>query len=482
MPPVAWSTIGKILQQTVSLLLFFILAPILGPEPYGQFAIVAVFMGFCELVLGQAGMEALLSMDPPEPQHQRTVNLSGLLAACVVGAVSFPLAPVIARVFGDDELAPLFKAMAVLPAIAVLTSVPFADLKSHLRFRPLALRTALGLVIGGVCGLVLALKGAGVWALAAQIIVQRGSEAVILWASANTRFSLGWSKRHFIDLRHFAANVFFSRGISFLGASIPRLILGFFLGPFELGLFVFAARVPDALTMVAILPAAEVSRVTLRQYVPGQKEMQEAFGRLIEDIALVALPMCCGGAAVMPLLIAIALDSRWQPAAFAAQMMILSVIPMLMFYVSTAVLLALKFPRDEAKLSLYQAVSGTVAVLLAAPFNVNVACFFLLFRHAFLMPILVRILAQRCGIEPRSIVAAISPALFVSLVMGGIVMLIAPAIEHRLGQLAAFPALISIGILVYAVLISIAAPQTVRRFIGNIRKLILRQSAASPAS
>ena len=42
--PVAWLTADRVTQQVLWLILFAILAPILGPRPYGLFSIVMVFV------------------------------------------------------------------------------------------------------------------------------------------------------------------------------------------------------------------------------------------------------------------------------------------------------------------------------------------------------------------------------------------------------------------------------------------------------
>jgi hypothetical protein len=52
--------IEKFMQQAMWLLLFLILASILGPRPYGQFTIVMGFIGFCEFVVVEATVEALI--------------------------------------------------------------------------------------------------------------------------------------------------------------------------------------------------------------------------------------------------------------------------------------------------------------------------------------------------------------------------------------------------------------------------------------
>jgi O-antigen/teichoic acid export membrane protein len=480
MQPVAWSTIEKFFQQAIWLLLFFILAPILGPRPYGQFSIVMVFIGFCELVLAVPAIEAQLSMEKLEPNHTRTANLAGLALGILAGSVIFLLAPYIGWAFGDAELNSVFRIMSVLPLTAVLTATPIAFLKSHLKFKQLALRTILSLAIGGVAGVVLAFYGAGVWALVIQVFIQRVTEVAILWRTARTQFDLGWSHRHFLDMRHYAANSFYSRGMGFASGAGPRLILGFFLGDSELGLFVFASRLLDTLIFTTLIPSTEVARVVLRQYEKGQKELVEAFDSFLEDTALVAFPISCGAAAVMPLIFTILLDSRWQPAVFAAQLLILSVLPMLVFCLGSGVLLAMRRPQDEAKLSLALALSGSFCVLLAAPFGLNAACFITLVRQLLLVPLPLQLVSLRCGIPARSVTAAVGPPLVASLVTGCVVTLSAPFVEQQFGNIASLSILVGIGIFIYAILAGIVARESAGRLIAVARRLVLREGAVPP--
>jgi O-antigen/teichoic acid export membrane protein len=480
MQPVAWSAVEKFVQQAIWLLLFFILAPILGPRPYGQFAIVMAFIGFCELVLTGPVVHALLSMEPLERDHLRTASLAGLALALLAGGAVFLSAPYIAQAFGDTEIEPIFKTLSAVPAIMALTAAPVAVLKAHLLFRLLALRTILGLAIGGIAGVGLALSGAGVWSLVGQFLVQRIAEAIILWSTAHTRFELGWSKRHFAELRHYMVNVFFIQAMAFASGHIPRLILGFFLGPVDLGLFVFAWRILDALVWTTLHPPTEVARITLRQFQNRTKELEAAFGRILEDTALVAFPVCCGAAAVIPLIFTILLDSRWQPAVFASQLMILSAIPLVVFFIGASVLLAMKRPQDEAKMTLAHAVAGSLFVLLAAPFGLNAACFVTLLRQLLLIPMLLYFLSAQCGISPRAVAAAVSPALVASLLVGYSVTLAAPIVEHQFGPIASLVILVCMGIAIYVPLAGIVAPRGATRLVSSARRLMLRERTAPP--
>jgi len=470
MSPSLWVTVEKFSQQAVWLVLFAILAPILGPRPYGLFAIVMVFIGFCEYVTVEAAAEALMGMDPLEPQHLRTATTCNLIVSILAGAVVFLLAPLFGRIFGDPELGSLFRVLSILPGISALTSAPTAALKRQMDFRPLAIRSTLGLAIGGAGGVALALAGVGVWALVAQILLQRTAEVVILWIAAgrSAGAGFGWSRPHYEDLRVYAAHVMVSRSMTFLGGQVPRLIIGYFLGPVDLGLFSLATRFPDALAQVLIAPRASVARIGLRRYRQGEEALNSAFYRLLRDIAFIAFPVSIGAAAIISLLISLWLDARWQAGIVAAALMFLTIPPQVVFYASSAVLLALNHPREEAKISVVQNLSNALLVLAAIPFGLNAVCAVTVFRLFLLMPYAAIRVSRVCAIPAPAMAVAIGPLFALTLAMGAIVAALSPILVAAIGPHLALAGLIAVGFGLYMALVGIFAPKDARHFLSHL--------------
>ena len=243
--PTIWLTVEKLTQQAIWLLLFVVLARILGPQPYGIFTIAMAFIGFCEVVIVGATVEALVTVPDANDGHLQTADLLTVIAAAVSAIAAFAAAPLLAKIFDSADLEPVFRTLAVLPVISALTATPIAILTRAMRFRALAVRSIFGLLAGGIVGLFLAWYGAGVWALVAQILVQRCVELALLWASAHSRCSFAWSTPHFVDMRGYAMSVGVSKSMAWFGSQIPRIILGWYLGPTDLGLFALAARIVD---------------------------------------------------------------------------------------------------------------------------------------------------------------------------------------------------------------------------------------------
>ena len=394
----SWVSVEKITQQVLWLVLFSILAPILGPGPYGEFAIVMVFIGFCELVLGDGMVEVLVTLVAFEQPHVATTNLVAGLAALGLGVVLCCLAPLIGAVFHNDAIRPLMTALALLPLLSFLSAAPIAMLQREMRFQRLALRSIASLALGGAAGTGAAIAGAGVWALAVQVIVQRGAEVVIAWASVPLRFQFVWSRRHFGEIRSIAVNIFTARVMFYASGQIPRLVLGYVLGPVPLGLFTLAGRFLDIVMITMVFPRVLVGRIELRTLPSGSAEFNRVFAGMVRDVALVGAPLLLGAAAVMPQLYRIWLDPRWLPGVAPAQLLLLTGPPLALVYCFDAALLGARLPAVFRRFSTLQALTTAATVLVASPFGLNAACLALLVRSWAVLPVYLVWVRRGCGL------------------------------------------------------------------------------------
>jgi O-antigen/teichoic acid export membrane protein len=396
---VSWVTIEKVAQQVLWLVLFSILAPVLGPGPYGVFSIVMVFIGFCELVLGDGMVEVLVTLLELEQPHVATTNLLAGLVAAGLGVLLCVIAPAAGAMFQVDDIRRVMYALAPLPLLSFLSAAPMAKLRRDMQFRRLALRSIISLALGGAAGIGLALAGGGIWALALQVVVQRVSEAGIAWASVPLRFQFGWSQPHFAEIRPIAINVFSARVMMYASAQAPRLVLGYVLGPVQVGLFALASRFLDMVMSTMVFPRIAVGRIELRTLPRGGREFAELFTAMVRDVSLVSAPLLLGAAAVMPELYRIWLDPRWLPGVASAQLLLLSGPPLALVYCFDAAFLAARLPAVFSRTSTIQAVTTVATVLVVSPFGLNAACFALLLRSWAMLPVYVALLRRTCRID-----------------------------------------------------------------------------------
>ena len=421
--PVAWLTSERVTQQALSLILFAVLAPILGPRPYGVFALVMVFVGFCEAILLDGAVEALVTVDDLHHLHTTVANLTNGLVALVFGLAMFALAPAIAAALHDAEIRNVMWALAPMPVLSTLSAAPIAVLRRSLKFRQLAIRSILGLTIGGVFGIALAVAGAGVWALVLQVLAQRIAELVIGWIAVPVRFGLTWSAPHFRELRPVALNVFGARIMAMVNGQLPRLVLGFTLGPTDVGLFALGSRFHDIIVNTMAVPRTSVGRIELRAAKIGSAEFQRDFVKMVQNASILSFPFFLGTAALAPSLFHLWLKQQWQAGIVPAQFIVLGGVPMVLFYSFDAALLAGNLSSVVRRIANLQGVTIAATVLCAAPFGLTAACLALAVRPWLTLPVVFMIFRRATNIPGRSALLPAVRPLIGAVIMAGLLSL-----------------------------------------------------------
>ena len=189
-------------------------------------------------------------------------------------------------------------------------------------------------------GIVLAVEGAGVWALVLQVLAQRIAELVIGWIAVPVRFGVTWSGPHFHELRPVALNVFAARMMAMVTGQLPRLVLGYTLGPTDVGLFALGSRFHDIIVNTMAIPRTAVGRIELRAEKIGSAAFERDFEKMVRNASILSFPFFLGTAALAPSLYHLWLKQQWQAGIVPAQLIVLSGVPMVLFYCFDAALLA----------------------------------------------------------------------------------------------------------------------------------------------
>jgi O-antigen/teichoic acid export membrane protein len=255
---------------------------------------------------------------------------------------------------------------------------------------------------------------------------------------------------------------------------VPRFILGMYLGASDLGIFSLAGRLYGTLVLVALEPKITVARISLRRYLAGREGLDEAVRRLFLQTSIFCFPLFIGGAAATPVLFRAWLGPQWAGAVRAAQFMLLMGLPMLTFYCTTTILLALNQQATEALISTVQTVTTILVVLAVAPFGLTAATAAIALRQLALLPLPLALLRRRCGIPLSAMLASQLPALLAASASAIVVWLLGPELERLLGSVKALPLLVVLGAVVYAPLIALLAPafvgEMLRRVAGRLRQ------------
>jgi O-antigen/teichoic acid export membrane protein len=247
---VGWATLMSWGRDGISALTTIILALILGPSDFGLVVIALTIVGVIELFVSMGFVGAIVQrVDLEEVDLDSIFWLTlGLGLVLTIGGAA--CAGVVAGYLEISGLVPIIQALSLSVLIRGLTVVQEAKLTREMNFKSLALRTNLSMIGGAVVGLLLAVWGAGVWALVGQSLARGVFGLIMLWRAAHwiPKFRIHW--QHTREMVIFSIKYFPATLFDYFGSQAEPLIIGKFFGPAAVGIYRLAMRLIDLIITV----------------------------------------------------------------------------------------------------------------------------------------------------------------------------------------------------------------------------------------
>ena len=455
-------------MQLCAAVVFAVQAPLLGPRVFGLIAIVWVFITFCEAMLDTA-TESLISVHRIEHRHYDTMNAVVVLMGGAVGAGLVLTSGAVAAWFGQPALGAVIRAMAFLPLLTGLGSSPNAATKRDGEFKPLAVRMIAGVTCGGVAGIALAVLGAGIWALVWQALIQRLVCLAVLWHSSALRPRVSLSLDHWRHLSVFVWPLLVAKVMAWATAQLPRFVLALHLTVVDLGLYTMAARLVDIAVSTTAVPRAAVARVALRRYAVDASKLDVAVAQFIRGMSLLAFPVCFGGSALAPTLIHAWLNPKWFGAIVPAQVLLLAAGAWVTFYGAGAVFLALGKQGNEAFMSAVQTATIAIVAWYFSSYGLITVALALAVRPLLLIPLATALVRRNCQVAVRAFLGGQAIPLCAAAGSSAAVWLIRDRTAALLGNITGLVVLGVGGLALYALMIHLLAPDTLRQLLPKAR-------------
>ena len=163
-----WRAIETAGTELVAFIVFTTLARLLVPEDFGAVALAGSIMTMLQGLVYHGFTEALIQKADVTEAHHRAVLAANLSLAAVLVALGLAAAWPIGWVLGRSEFPIIFSALLPSLLLRSMSSPMLASLRRELDFRAIAIRTLLGVCVGGVMAVMMARHGAGYWSLVVQ--------------------------------------------------------------------------------------------------------------------------------------------------------------------------------------------------------------------------------------------------------------------------------------------------------------------------
>ena len=312
---VLWMGLGKGANAALQLLVLVVLARLLAPTDFGIVSAALVVIGFSS-IFAQLGLGPAVVQRPTlERRHLETALTASVAIGLVLCGALALAAPLVARFFRVDEVAPVVRVLAVVFPLQGIALVAESLAKRELRFRWLSTVDVAAYAVGyGVVGITLASARLGPWALVGAELAKTVARTAILLAGQKQPVRPGWHGGAFRELMAFGGGFTIARVANYLAVQGDNLVVGRMLGPAVLGIYGRAYQLMAA-------PASALGDVLDTVLFPAMARVQAdrprlaaAYRRGVAALAAAVLPVSVAAVILAPEAIRVALGAQWAAA------------------------------------------------------------------------------------------------------------------------------------------------------------------------
>ncbi|MCQ2507640.1 MAG: lipopolysaccharide biosynthesis protein [Dorea sp.] len=200
-----WRFAERCGAQVVQFVVSIVLARLLAPSLYGTIALVTVITNILQVFVDSGMGNALIQKKDADDLDFSTVFFFNFTVCSLLYLLMFFGAPAIAAFYQKPELVAVIRVLSLTLVISGLKNVQQAYVARSMQFKKFFFATLGGTLFAAVLGIILAVRGYGVWALVAQQLVNITIDTCVLWLTVHWRpklmfsferlktlFSFGW--------------------------------------------------------------------------------------------------------------------------------------------------------------------------------------------------------------------------------------------------------------------------------------------------
>ena len=366
-----WNFMGKSGSQVLGFAFGIVLARLLAPDVFGMLLTVQIFTGVASFIAGGGMGQALVRAKDTSRADYDIVFTLQLAIGCIIYAVFFAVAPLIAASYDTPLYADMIRLMALSFIFRPFTNVPASILQREMRFKGMTIVALVSLILSSTTSIVLAYYGFGVWALilggfVSPLVTIPAFGVLAKWRPG---FSLEFKRAREIARYGFLVSV--NDIVNYLRDQVSIFMLSRTLGPTSVGLYnkgESLARMPHTFI------TGSVYQVLLRALAAEQDNLDKCRYLFYRSIALVAVyttPFYIGLLWLAEPLIRGLYGEKWVEAAGPLLILTFAWPFWLMENLSGSVLAAHSWLGRELPVQVATLIISTLAMLVAIPYGIE---------------------------------------------------------------------------------------------------------------
>lgn len=306
-----WKLFERLSAQLVQFIVTIVLARLLLPSEYGTIALIAIFIQLCDVIIEGGLNTALIQKKNSNNNDFSTIFFFSIGTAGLLYMVMYYCAPIISNFYKQPDLTSIIRVLSLSLPFYAINSIQRAYVAKNMLFQRLFYSSLGAVILSGFLGIVLAYKGLGVWALAAQIISNQAFITVIMWFTTRWRPSLVFSIESFKVLFDYGWKIFGANFITAIFINARKLLIGKFFSSASLAYYEKGEQLP-ALVMNNIFTSVQSILLPTFSDVQDDRLRVKAMMRRSTKLSCFFIyPLMAGMIAVAKPLVVCLLTEKW---------------------------------------------------------------------------------------------------------------------------------------------------------------------------
>lgn len=384
-----------------------VLARLLDPADFGIVAMVTSVTGLGQAFADLGLSEATIQRD--EITHDQVSMLFWINVAIGLGLtlVCATLAPVFSWFYREPRLFNITLLVSLTFLIGGLRVQHDALLKRQMRYRALAVRDVLAWGIAVPTAIVMALRGAEYWAIAALPLVMNFTAMIFSWVLVRWRPGLPKRGTNVRSMVLFGGHVAASYVLITINRNIDNVLIGWRWGAGLLGLYSRAYNLLMLPVRQLSAPAASVAVPTFSRVQDDPERFERYYLRAINLVLWISAPLFGFLFVAARPVIILVLGSKWVEAALVFKILTISALGQLLL--ESLIWLFISRGQSEKLSTLLLMLSPGIVlgIFIALPFGIEGVAVAVTLVLVFIFPVLMKYSFRGTNLNLRRIGRAI---------------------------------------------------------------------------
>ena len=308
-----WRFFERCGAQLVSFVVTVVLARLIEPELFGLITTVAIITSIL-LVFVDSGMaNSLIQKKDSDSLDFSSVFYFNVVFCLILYIGLFFAAPLIASFYRQPVLGPIIRVLGLTVVVSGVKNVQQAYVAKTLQFKRFFFATLGGTLLAGLVGVVMAVKGFGVWALVAKELVNVTVNTAILWLTVGWRPQRAFSFTRLKGLLSYGWKLLVSGLLDTVYNRLQQLIIGAKYSQTDLAFYDRGNSIPNLIVENVNTSIDSVLLPVLSTEQDHRDRVRAMTRRAIKVSTYIMMPMMMGLAVCAEPLIRLLLTEKWLP-------------------------------------------------------------------------------------------------------------------------------------------------------------------------